>query len=296
MILPLLSGGRLQGVIVLTWAEVYELTATEQFLLRRLVRPTAALLSRRRAYLAEEAARTENEQRAAQFQTAVEIAHAASSIIDLDELLPRAVQLVWERFDLSYVGVFLVDESGRHTELRAGTGEPEREMLKSRYGFAVDISSMIGRCVLEGEPQVPEDGETDVGRKNRLASNTMAEMALPLINRNQVIGAMSVQSRKVSQFLERDIVILQTVTDQLATAIENARLFDQLNASLTESEMQTEVSLAVNEAQSVEELLQAVIYIGEFFGMQGVSLRLFTRWDQHNQPLTQDVHGMVRGR
>ena len=294
MILPLLSGGRLQGVVVLSWSEIYELTATEQFLLRRLVRPTAALFSRRRAYLAEEAARAENERRAVQFQIAVEVAHAASSIIDLDELLPRAVDLVQERFDLYYVGVFLVDESGRRVELRAGTGESGRAMLADGHSFAVGGDSMIGRCIAGAEPQIPEDVGTAVRYKNPLLPKTTAEMALPLISRNQVIGAMSIQSSKVTSFSQTDIVILQTVADQLANAIQNARLFDQLNSSLTESEMQTEVTLAINEAQSVEGLLQALIYIGEFIGMQSVSLRLFTRWDEHDQPLTQDVYGMLK--
>ncbi|GEM_PF-252353 len=292
VVLPMLSGGRLHGVIVLSWAGPYILSSTEQFLLRRLVRPTVALLSRRRAYLAEEAARAENERRAMQFQTAAEVARAASSIIDLDQLLPQAADLLRERFDLYYVGVFLVDETREWVALRAGTGEAGRIMLERRHGFTVGGSSMIGRCVAEATPQIPDSVETAVRYVNPLLPNTTAEIALPLVSRNQMIGAMSIQSSKVRAFSETDITILQTVADQLANAIQNARLFDQLNTSLTESEMQTEVSLAINEAQSVEEIVRAAAQVGEFIGMAGVSLRHFTRWDEAGRPVSQDVYSL----
>ncbi|HSQ38595.1 MAG TPA: GAF domain-containing protein, partial [Anaerolineales bacterium] len=293
MVLPMLSGGHLQGVIVLSWTEPYVLSGTEQFLLRRLVRPTVALLSRRRAYLAEEAARAENERRAVQFQTAAEVAHAASSIIDLDELLPQAAELLRERFDLYYVGVFMVDDTGQWVALRAGTGEAGRTMLQRKHGFVVGGGSMIGRCVAEAKSQIPESVESAVRYVNPLLPNTMAEIALPLVSRNQMIGAMSIQSSTVRAFSETDITILQTVADQLANAIQNARLFDQLNTSLTESEMQTEVSLAINEAQSVEEIVRAAAQVAEFIGMEGVLLRHFTRWDEAGRPVSQDIYRLI---
>lgn len=293
MVLPMLSGGRLQGVVVLQWTELYPLSSTEQFVLRRLLRPTVALLARRRAYLFEETARADNERRAAQFQTAAEVARAASSIIDLNELLPQAVELVRERFDLYYIGIFLVDETGSWVALRAGSGEAGRIMLEKRHGFVVGGDSMIGRCVAEARPQLPERVETAVRYVNPLLPDTTAEIALPLISRNQMIGAMSVQSSKIRVFSESDVTILQTVADQLANAIQNARLFEQLNTSLTESEMQTEVSVAINEAQSVEEITRAAAQVGEFIGMEAASLQYFTHWDDHGVPLVQDVYSVT---
>ncbi|MFN2108304.1 MAG: GAF domain-containing protein [Anaerolineae bacterium] len=293
MMLPMLSGGRLQGVVVLQWTEPYALSATEQFVLRRLLRPTVALLARRRAYLSEEAARAENARRAAQFQTAAEVARAASSIIDLNELLPQAVELVRERFDLYYIGIFLVDETGQWVALRAGSGEAGRIMLENKHGFVVDGESMIGRCVAEARAQLPERVETAVRYVNPLLPDTTAEIALPLISRNQMIGAMSVQSSIIRTFSETDITILQTVADQLANAIQNARLFEQLNTSLTESEMQTEVSVAINEAQSVEEITRAAAHVGDFIGMEGVTLRYFTHWNADGTPLIQDIYGII---
>ncbi|MFQ5421263.1 MAG: GAF domain-containing protein, partial [Anaerolineae bacterium] len=56
-------------------------------------------------------------------QTASEVAAAATSILDLDELLQRSVSLIQERFSLYYVGLFLIDPATNEAALRAGTGE-----------------------------------------------------------------------------------------------------------------------------------------------------------------------------
>src|SRR5690606_28339317 len=63
------------------------------------------------------------QQRAAELQAAAEVSRAASSILDLDELLAQTVEVIRERFGLYYVGIFLVDPTGDWAVLRAGTGE-----------------------------------------------------------------------------------------------------------------------------------------------------------------------------
>ena len=62
------------------------------------------------------------EHRALQLQTAAEISHAASSILDLNELLSQTVELIRDRFKLYYTGLFLIDETGQWLVLHAGTG------------------------------------------------------------------------------------------------------------------------------------------------------------------------------
>jgi GAF domain-containing protein/CheY-like chemotaxis protein len=293
VLMPLATGGQRQGLILLTWDEPREFTSAEQFMIPRLMRPASALVARRRAYLAEEAARAENEMRARRFQTAAEVAQAATSIIDLEQLLPQAVDLIQERFDLYYAGIFLVDEAGEWVELRAGTGEPGREMLAQKHRFKVGSDSMIGQCVAQGMPQIPEDIDRAVRFVNPLLPETTAEIALPLSSRGQVIGAMSIQSNKVRRFSETDLTILQTVSDQLANALQNAQMFDRMNAALMESETLHDISLAISEAQTVGDMVRAAGNVAEFIGMEGVSLRQFTHWDQFGHPLTLDVYGLT---
>ena len=174
-----------------------------------------------------------------------EVSRATISVLDIDQLLPQVVNLVRDRFDLYYVGLFLVDETGDWTDdrpgrwavLRAGTGEPGSEMLERRHKLEVGGTSMIGRCVETGEPDIQLDvGETAVRFDNPLLPDTRSEMALPLRVRDQVIGAMTVQSAVESAFDEADIAVMQTMVDQVAGAIDNARSFTAAQSALARSE------------------------------------------------------------
>jgi len=183
--------------------------------------------------LAEEAL----ERRALQLQTAAEVSRAISSILNPDELIQQVVNLVRERFGLYYVGLFLVDESGRWAVLRAGTGEAGQKMLETGHRLEVGGTSMIGWCVANRQARIALDvGEEAVRFENPLLPETRSELALPLISRGQAIGAMTIQSAQPAAFSEEDITVLQTMADQLAIAIENARLFDQTQAALAELE------------------------------------------------------------
>lgn len=84
------------------------------------------------------------DRRSTQLQTAAEISRAASSILNLDELLPLAVGLIRDRFSLYYSGIFLLDVSGQWAILRAAAGEAAQQMLEADHKLKVDGSSMIG--------------------------------------------------------------------------------------------------------------------------------------------------------
>jgi PAS domain S-box-containing protein len=171
--------------------------------------------------------------RALQLQTAAEVSRAASSILNVDELLPQAVDLIRERFGLYYAGLFMVDESGEWTGepgkwavLRAGTGEAGQHMLESKHKLEVGGASMIGLCVSNKQARIALDvGKEAVRFDNPYLPETRSELALPLISRDHIIGALTIQSIHQAAFSEEDIIVLQTMAGQLANAIENARLF-----------------------------------------------------------------------
>ena len=170
-------------------------------------------------------------------QTAAEVARATTSVLDPDELLRQVVDLVRERFDLYYAGLFLLDDNQRFAELRAGTGEAGQEMLEQGHRLQVGGDSMIGQCTARGEARIALDvGEEAVRFDNPLLPETRSEMALPLRSRGQIIGAMTVQSTEEAAFDDADIAVMQTMADQVAVAIDNARLFAAAQTALEEME------------------------------------------------------------
>lgn len=204
------------------------------------------------------------EQRNSQLQTAAEVSEAATSILELGELQQRIVELVCERFDLYYVGLFLVDIDGRWTGepwswavLQAGTGEAGERMMETGHKLQIGSESMIGQALAFAEARIALDvGEEAQRFDNPLLPNTRSEMALPLLARGQVIGALSIQSVQESAFSDEDITVLQTLANQVANAIENARLFDDIQQRARRRNVQLEAGIALSRAIDTVEIFQ----------------------------------------
>ena len=170
--------------------------------------------------------------RNAQLHTAAEVARAASSIQDLQTLIQQTVTLVQEQFGFYYVGLFLLDEAGEQAVLRAGTGEAGDRMLAEGHCLSIGDESMIGWCIAHRRARIALDVEKDaVHFKNPHLPEARSELALPLIFQDQPIGALTVQSEKEGAFTAEDIKVLGTLANQLAVAIENARLQESLKRS-----------------------------------------------------------------
>lgn len=175
------------------------------------------------------------QRRLTQVHTAAEISRAISRLRDPATLFPQVTELIRERFDLYYVGVFTIDPSGRYAVLSAGTGDAGRAMLEQHHRLAVGGNSMIGWCVANRQPRIALDvGEEAVRFSNPYLPRTRSEVALPILSRSDVLGAMTFQSTEQKAFDQNDLVVLQGISDSLAVAIDNAKLFEELNRNLEE--------------------------------------------------------------
>ncbi|GAB4578539.1 MAG: hypothetical protein Fur0022_12740 [Anaerolineales bacterium] len=199
------------------------------------------------------------QQRAAELQTAAEVSRAASSILDLDELLAQSVEVICERFGLYYVGIFLVDNTGDWAILRAGTGEAGQIQMERNHKLRVGGESMIGQCIAISAPRISQDVVDETVRfKNPVLPETRSEMALPLMSRGQTIGAMTIQSTLPAAFNQENITTLQTMADQLANAILNAQLFSQAQARAKELSTLNEMARVLSETLDVESIVEKV--------------------------------------
>jgi len=191
------------------------------------------------------------EVRRVQMLTAAEVSQAASSMLNLDELIQQAVNLVQERFSLYYTGLFLIEDEW--AILRAGTGEGGQQMLTEGYQLKVDGKSIIGRCALEQHAYIVLDvGEEAVRFENPLLPDTRSEMALPLISRSETLGVLTVQSTEEAAFDNEDIAVFQTMADQLANAIMNARLYEEAQRAYAEVEQQVQSRTAELEQEIIQ--------------------------------------------
>jgi GAF domain-containing protein len=240
---------------------------------------------------------TRLEKHAIHLQTVSQVSQAASSLLDPEELLPGAselaasllavVDLIRKQFGFYHVGIFLVDDRGQApgawAVLRAGTGEPGRQMVAQGHRLRVGGDSMIGWCIAHKQARIALDvGKDAVHFDNPLLPNTRSEAALPLISRGRVIGAMSIQSTLPAAFDEDDTIVLQTMADQLANAIENARLYADAQQRALELAALLEVSTAASSLGNRRLDLGQVLHItaeqiARATNSDGCTL---SRWDQ----------------
>lgn len=189
-----------------------------------------AELNEQRAQLLKEVQR-----HARLLEAVARVSHTVTSILNLDTLLKTTVQVIGEEFGFYYVGIFLVDATGDWAVLRAGHGEAVAEMVNAGYKLKIGGLSMVGMSIAGRKPLITSDAsEEQLHLENPYLPLTRSAMTLPLIVGNKVIGAVLVQSREEAAFAEEDMTTLQTMADQLAVAINNARLLKDLESTHAE--------------------------------------------------------------
>lgn len=175
--------------------------------------------------------------RALQLQTSAEVSRSASSVLDPDALIRQVVDLVREQFDLYFVGLFLVssEQDGLWAVLQMGSGEAGKQLVDQGHKLKVGGQSMIGQCIADQQPRIALDvGEEAKGFGHPLLPETRSEMALPMVTREDAIGALSIQSAEQGAFGIEDVTVFTTLAGQLANAISNAKLYNSLRTELKE--------------------------------------------------------------
>jgi nitrate/nitrite-specific signal transduction histidine kinase len=166
-------------------------------------------------------------QRALQLETSARVSREITSILDIDTLLTRVVELIQAAFHYYRVHIFLLDGDGQRLELRASSGAspPQHRSL------SVGRGSLNGEAVLTNEAVLVDDVANDSWFLFDAAlPETRSELIIPLRVGERVIGTLDVQSAEVKGFTPEDVLVIQSLGDQIAIAIENARLYDQSRA------------------------------------------------------------------
>lgn len=173
--------------------------------------------------------------RTRQLRRVNEITRSISSILDPDELLSSIVQHIGNEFDCYYTAIFLLDASGQWAELKEATGEAGRVLRENKHRFDANGKNMVGTTIRTRQPRILLDIMNDPARfENPLLPYTRSQITLPLIVGDQVLGALDLQSTKDNAFESQDIDALQNMANQVAIALENARLFREAQQSLSE--------------------------------------------------------------
>lgn len=202
------------------------------------------------------------ERRARQLQTVAEVSRKVAAILDLDQLLTQVVNLIQDRFGYYHVQIFLVEQGSGRAYFRASSGHRLNEMWRERGRFVrIGQEGIIGWVAAQGEPLLANDVSQEaryVPDDPRLLPDTRAELAVPLKVEERVLGVLDVQSIERNAFSAEDLFILGTLADQVAVAVEDARLYQRARDEAAISTALLEVANAIGRPHHLVELATTV--------------------------------------
>jgi signal transduction histidine kinase len=164
-------------------------------------------------------------QRALQLETSARVSRQITSILDTEALAFSVVDLISQSFDYPYVLIYLRDEKSDALVLRASTvtiGERYRRLQ-------IGGGSLNGMAALTNEPVLVRDvsQHSEYLADSDVMADTRSELVIPLRMGGRVLGTLDVQSKRLDDFDEEDVQLIQSLGDQIAIAVENAHLYDQ---------------------------------------------------------------------
>jgi PAS domain S-box-containing protein len=193
-------------------------------------------------------AEMERERFTTQLRTAADLAEQVNAILDPDQLLPEVVNELQKRFGLYHVHVYTLAEPTaeqlanadaaevarimrqRPLTLRAGSGEVGQQLLDRDHAIALSTEkSLVARAARDQAPILVNDTSEDPDfLPNPLLPETRSEVAVPLVAGENVLGVLDVQDNQADRFTQSDIDVLVTMAGQIATALQNASYFEEV--------------------------------------------------------------------
>jgi GAF domain-containing protein/HAMP domain-containing protein len=168
--------------------------------------------------------------RAKELESVSDISRSGASIQDLESLLPEVVSLISERFNFYHTGIFILNETRDTATLRAASSAGGQRLVDRQYSLKIDPSNLVGFAASRGLPKIARDisNHPDLPR-------TKSEIALPIMVGAQTIGVLDVHSTHANAFGEQEIILLGTLSNQIAVSIQNALSFGETRQALAES-------------------------------------------------------------
>lgn len=202
------------------------LTQEERDIIDAVAEELAEALEAARLFEQTQMALSEQERLASELETVAKVSTAASTILEVDELLQSVVDLAKSSFDLYHAHIYLLNDTGKKLMLKAGAGNIGR--LMSLEGREIDLyeDSIVARAARTFKGTVENNVRRTIDfLPHPLLPETKAEMALPMIVGGKLIGVLDLQSDHEDYFTEEDLNVQTTLASQIAVAVENANQY-----------------------------------------------------------------------
>ncbi len=172
-------------------------------------------------------------------EIASEVSRQIATVLDLDELLPYLANLTKDSFSLYHAHIYLLDETGEMLNLAAGAGDAGRTMVAEGHSISINSERSLVASAARSRSGITSNEVTSDPDflPNTLLPDTQAEMAVPMIVGQSLIGVLDVQAATANAFDQNNLDVMQVLASQMAVAVQNARTFTQVERARTELEL-----------------------------------------------------------
>jgi serine phosphatase RsbU (regulator of sigma subunit) len=273
LFVPMLAGEDVIGLVTALSTRPRALGMNNARTLNVLAGQAAVAIENTRLYAVER-------RRATQLAIVSDVGSKVAQVLELDELLPKIVREIQDRFGYTHVHV-LVEQENRDLLFFAST-HPLGEAWRRRGEHMRYQEGIIGWVAAHAEPllvaDVTKEPRYAPGPDNALA-NTRSELAVPLVVGQRVVGVLDVQSDRPGAFNEEDLFVMKTLGAQIAIAIENSRLFESQQVEAYYLNTLLNVAENLVDQESLDDALTTVVTLTTL--LVGVKRAAIFLYDPH---------------
>jgi GAF domain-containing protein/HAMP domain-containing protein len=199
---------------------------------------------------------TANE-RSRQIRAAAEVAQNITSQTKLGDVLNQTVELLVHQFGFYQASIFLTDPSGKHVDFKAGFGAATQELRDKNQKIKIGSESIIGWVSANNEARIASEVQDEQAEvRSDLLPETRSEATVPISVGSLVLGVIDIQSTNAEAFNAETIMMLQTLANQVASAIQNTGLTEASQVNFDELSRLYRSSRLVAKANNESEILE----------------------------------------
>jgi putative methionine-R-sulfoxide reductase with GAF domain len=203
------------------------------------------------------------------------VSRQLSTILEQQQLVAEVVGQLQKAFDYYHVHVYLLDEAGETLIMTGGAGEVGRQLLRQGHHLPLG-KGLVGRAAVTRLPVlVPDVHSEPAWLPNVLLPETKAEIAVPIMLGEELLGVLDVQHNVRAGLDAEDVDILSSIANQAAVGLQNARLYASVRRQVESELLLNTITQRIQSTTTVEQALQvAVRELGRALPGQMAEVRL----------------------